>query len=153
MMVVGIDPGKEGGMSFLRDGEVECFSFEGKDEYEIAYQFSIASCCGAKAFLEKVHSAPGQGVASTFTFGQGYGFLRGLLVANKIPFEDISPQEWQRALRIPTRGSKTKREHKNIMKQRAKQLYPAAEKIDLTTCDAVLLAHYGFYKSVTNMDI
>jgi hypothetical protein len=153
MMIIGIDPGKTGGMAWIQDGKAYCFSFKDKDEYEIGQEFAVIACCGAKAFLEKVHSAPGQGVASTFAFGRGYGFLRGLLVANKIPFEDITPQEWQRGMRVPTRGNKTKAEHKNVMKQRAKQLYPSAEGIDLTTADAVLLAHYGASKIFNGMDI
>lgn len=143
MIIVGLDPGKLGGMALWCDGKMECFSFKNKDEYEIAKQFDILSCCGARAFLEKVHAAPGQGVASMFTFGQGYGFLRGLLVAHKIPFEDVSPQTWQKEMRIPNRGNKTKAEHKNLLKQRAKQLYPSNEDINLETADALLIAQYG----------
>ena len=153
MMIVGVDPGKEGGLALLVDGKMECFSFKNKDEYEIAHQFSIMSCCGAKAFLEQVHSAPGQGVASSFSFGKGYGFLRGLLVANKIPFEDVSPQMWQKVMRTPPRGNKTKREHKLLLQQRAKQLYPSTPNIDLTTADALLIAQYGAMQVFASMDI
>ena len=98
--------------------------------------------------MEDVHSAPGQGVKSMFTFGKNYGILRGLLVANKIPFEDVPPQNWMKHMRIPPRGNKTKKEHKTLLKQRAKQLYPTNDTINYETADALLIAHYGAMKEI-----
>ena len=48
--------------------------------------------------LEKVHSMPGQGVASTFTFGEGYGCWLGILAALGIAHELITPQAWKKVM-------------------------------------------------------
>jgi crossover junction endodeoxyribonuclease RuvC len=45
--------------------------------------------------LEKVASRPGQGVASTFKFGQGYGSILGVAAALAVPVELVTPQRWK----------------------------------------------------------
>ena len=50
------------------------------------------------AIIEKVHSMPKQGVASSFNFGMGYGMLRGALTALCIPHELITPQQWKKTI-------------------------------------------------------
>jgi len=96
-----------------------------------------------KAYIEKVHSMPQQGVASTFTFGTHYGFIRGILVALSIPFEEVTPQTWQGGLEIP---KKTKEEAKPAFKARllahAQRLFPKSN-FSLKTADAALIAEYG----------
>jgi len=39
---------------------------------------------------------PGQGVTSMFKFGENFGFIRGLLHANKIPYELVTPKKWKK---------------------------------------------------------
>jgi len=85
---------------------------------------------------------PKQGVSSTFKFGRGYGFLRGCLVALGIPFEDVTPQTWMRALNVPPRRkNETKAQFKQRLRGVAQQLFPS-EKITLATADALLIAEY-----------
>lgn len=88
------------------------------------------------AVIERVHSMPKQGVASSFKFGRSYGFLRGCLIASGIPFEEVTPQVWQKALGCLSRGDK------NVTKARAQQLFPSL-KITHATADALLLAEYA----------
>jgi hypothetical protein len=45
--------------------------------------------------LEKVASRPGQGVASTFKFGMGYGSILGIAAAVGVPVELVTPQRWK----------------------------------------------------------
>lgn len=90
----------------------------------------------AFAVIERVHSMPKQGVASSFKFGQSYGFLRGCLIASGIPFEEVTPQRWQKELGCLSRGDK------NVTKARAQQLFPSL-KITHATADALLLAEYA----------
>lgn len=47
------------------------------------------------AFVESVAAMPKQGVASTFSFGTGFGLLRGILCGLGIPYRLVKPQEWQ----------------------------------------------------------
>ena len=49
-------------------------------------------------FIEKVHSMPGQGVASMFNFGKGYGIWIGILAALKISKTLVTPQEWKKEM-------------------------------------------------------
>jgi crossover junction endodeoxyribonuclease RuvC len=58
------------------------------------------------AVIEKVSSMPGQGVASTFTFGCGYGQLQGLLAGLGIPYELVTPQSWKKAILAGTTKDK-----------------------------------------------
>ena len=87
------------------------------------------------AYIEQVASRPGQGVASMFKFGMGYGGLRMALLAANIPFRDVQPQAWQRALGCLTGGDK------NVSKAMAQQLFPAV-KITHAIADALLIAEW-----------
>lgn len=67
---------------------------------------TIAQCeIKIHAFVELVHSMPGQGVASMFSFGESFGIIRGVLAALDIPYELVTPQSWKRAMGVP-RGDK-----------------------------------------------
>lgn len=142
MKILGIDPGSAGGIAVIVDGElVECIAMP-QTEHDINEIFERHS--DAKlAYLEQVHSMPKQGVASTFKFGQNYGFLRGLLVANKITFLDITPNVWQKTLGIKAVKDEPKTAHKNRLKGYAQQMFPR-QKFTLKNCDAALIAWYGW---------
>jgi hypothetical protein len=90
---------------------------------------------GLHAVIESVHASPQMGVTSAFTFGRGYGFLRGLLIGAKIPFEEVSPVRWQAALGCRSKGDK------NVTKAKAGQLFPDV-KVTHANADALLLAEY-----------
>ena len=50
------------------------------------------------AYVESVSAMPKQGVASMFSFGCGYGLVRGILCGLRIPYRLVKPQEWQRVV-------------------------------------------------------
>ena len=50
------------------------------------------------AVLEHTHSMPKQGVASSFSFGEGKGLWEGILAAYNIPTELVSPQRWKKEM-------------------------------------------------------
>ena len=89
----------------------------------------------AKAVLERVSASPQMGVTSAFTFGKGYGGLRMALSAAGIPFDEVTPQRWQKAMQCLTGGNK------NISKARAQQLFPSV-KVTHYVADALILAEY-----------
>ena len=66
----------------------------------------IRSAAPELAVIEKVHSMPGQGVSSTFSFGTGYGQLQGLLAGLGIPFELVTPQAWKKVVLAGTAKDK-----------------------------------------------
>lgn len=49
-------------------------------------------------YLESVHSMPGQGVSSTFRFGECFGMLKGILAAQNRKYELITPQKWTKLM-------------------------------------------------------
>jgi hypothetical protein len=145
---IGIDPSSIGGKSaggaivFIKGGEIiKAVRLNSSTETDIKNEIKDTLSQSTKwlAGIEKVHSMPRQGIASTFSFGTGYGFLRGLLVALEIPFIEITPQKWQKYYSIPKSEDKTK--HKNLLKQAAQQRFPKA-KITLADADAILIAHF-----------
>lgn len=133
-MILGIDPGKGGGMAIVGLNVPHTFKLDAT-EADIA-EWLLSFDSAEMAFIERVASSPQMGVKSAFTFGQGYGFLRGLLVAMKIPFQEVSPQKWQRAMGCLTGGDK------NVSKSRAQQLFPTT-KVTHAIADALLIAEYG----------
>lgn len=134
---LGIDPGKSGGLAFLpKLGIEKAFAFPfpntERDCADIIEEYKSITIYAA---VEAVHSMPGQGVASSFSFGKNYGFLRGLLIAYKIPFVNPSPSTWQTALNCMTKGNK------NITKAKAQELFPYLH-ITHATADALLIAEW-----------
>lgn len=144
-MYLGIDPGLKGGLAYVEDGRigfikmpsVESDIWNWLTEIKFAVNFAV---------IEKVSGYIGedQPGSRSFKFGQSYGSLRMALTAAHIPFDEVSPQKWQKALGITPRDLKreeTKTSFKNRLKQKACQFYPG-EKITLAVCDAILLATY-----------
>ena len=107
---VGIDPGATGALAVISDFSEEVYPFKDTTEQELA-DIIVKACSreNTTVFLEKVASMPGNAANAMFTFGRGYGFLRGVMVANKIAFFDVPPQTWQNTLKLKT--EKTKKEH------------------------------------------
>ena len=144
MKVLGIDPGKSGGVAVVGDGFAEAAKLA-DTERDTWDQIRMAAGSCEFAYIEKVHAFPGQGVSSTFRFGQSYGFLRACLIAAVIPFESVTPQKWQRSLSCLTKGDK------NVSKAKAQELWPDL-KITHATADALLIAEYG-RRSRSNVEL
>jgi hypothetical protein len=63
-------------------------------------------------------------------------------VSCRIPFVEVSPRSWMKAMGIRTRRkTETPTQWKNHLKQLAQQLFPH-EQITLATADALLIAEY-----------
>ena len=140
---IGIDPGKKGGIAVITsDGITVAHPIPEteKDTQEIFEE--ISQYRKVFALIEDVHAMPGQGVRSCFTFGRNYGMLRGMLVANYIPFETVTPVTWQREFGLINR-TLTKTQKKNTHKARAQELFPHIEKMTHAIGDALLIAEYA----------
>jgi crossover junction endodeoxyribonuclease RuvC len=144
VIYIGIDPGQSGGVALLMDKDsiggpqaiAEKWTSEADmRDYLRKWWSSTLMPDGIVALIERVHAFPGQGVASTFRFGQNYGFWRGLLCALRIPYEEVSPGVWQGALGCRSGGDK------NVTKTKAAQLFPQI-KVTHAIADALLIAEY-----------
>lgn len=93
---IGIDPGKDGGIACIDTEKGFSFTVPYSDKELIdlcsgvSHDSSEAICC-----LEKVGAMPGQGVVSMFSFGQSVGYIKGVLEAFRIPYQEIPPKKWK----------------------------------------------------------
>ena len=76
-IIIGIDPGKSGGLSVSVGGIITEFHKYPKTEQELYYIIhEILDKWNGKptAYLEQVHAFPTDGRSSAFKFGTNYGF-------------------------------------------------------------------------------
>jgi crossover junction endodeoxyribonuclease RuvC len=154
MIYIGIDPGLGGAVGILDENLVQVFDtptvlVEGektKHKYMVgAMALLLKPYAGRRdvlAVLENVHSMPKQGVASSFSFGEGKGMWEGILGAFEIPFDLISPQRWKKEI-MADQGKE-----KDAARFKAMQLFPSiAAQLKLKKHDgraeALLMAAYG----------
>ncbi len=151
MIYIGVDPGATGGIAVIDDLEdsvvVSVMPSTERSIYEV---FEALGETASFAVIEKVggyiagNPAPG---SAMFNFGVSYGGLRMALIACNIPFEEVVPRRWQKALGITPRDKgESHNNFKNRLKQKAQQLYPGGNgvrtKITLAVADALLIATY-----------
>ena len=141
-VVIGIDPGKKGAAVVLSSTRKILDVYDYIDPLEtssILAQWKKNFDIGL-AVLEQVHSFPGQGVVSSFSFGMNYGVWQGVLSAVKVPWQLVTPRTWQKGLVIPSDGSTAKERSLAV----ARRLFPTEgyfkRKKDADRADAVLMA-------------
>jgi hypothetical protein len=144
---IGIDPGGSGGIAILNTfGMVHAVTpmpDTPTDILNLLSQYGDTENERIICVIERVHGMPGMGGASMFTFGENYGYCQMALLANKIPFEDHTPQKWMKYYQLKRAKEQSKTEWKNVLKAQAQQLFPNV-KVTLSTADALLIAHYCF---------
>jgi len=152
---VGIDPGLDGAIAVIRNGHLKIFDMptlqvkSGKKtrrELNIAELWGILQveiCNVHMCVIEKVSSMPGQGVASTFKFGKCFGAILGLVTADQIPYELVTPQRWKKEM-MQGMGKE-----KDASRMKALALFPQhsdlfARKKDHNRADAALMAEFAY---------
>ena len=99
-------------------------------------------------YLEKVSGFAGKGRpgAHMFKFGEGFGFLQGVIMSASTKLVLVRPQEWQKFFSLGTaKACVNKREWKNKLKAEAQRRYPRLD-VTLKTADALLLLEYAMAK-------
>ena len=154
MIIFGIDPGQTGAIAVLHDGEVKqvidmptTARLHGKGQQVDAYTLTselLAAASGhnqRRAIIEAVSAMTGQGVSSTFRFGEALGVVLGVLGALQIPVSWASPVRWKKAAGLYGKD-------KDAARTLALQLHPEAgdmltRKKDIGRADAICIAHFG----------
>lgn len=79
--IIALDPGLHGAIAILKNNTITAqnLPIAGKALDLAALTAIIQDADPSLAVIEKVASMPGQGVTSTFKFGQGYGALLGIV--------------------------------------------------------------------------
>ena len=103
--VVGVDPGLTGALGMI-DGERHTLLAVGDihsaDGVVMAGELSdlLADWSPDLVVVEAVHSMPGAGVRSMFTFGRALGTVEGIVAALGIPEVLIPPHQWKQIMHI-----------------------------------------------------
>lgn len=104
-MILGCDPGLQGGLAILSDDGVitEPMPTVKAKKGELLNLAELTRWLKEqlpidRAYLEMVSARPGQGVSSTFKFGRGYGAIEGILTALGIPYQLVTPQAWTKVM-------------------------------------------------------
>ena len=152
---LGIDPGIHGGLAIISpEGIAQAFAMPATEQV-IADLFEqrIKPAGIAFCMIEDIPHVPGKGKFANVKLNRNVGVLIGLLLAHKIPYEEILPQVWQKALGIPRRirrpkttkpiynypPEETQAQWKNRLRDIAQKLFPEL-KVTLSTADALLIA-------------
>ena len=152
-IILGFDPGQTGAIAAY-DGEQitglidmpTMTRLHGKgqqiDPYNLASALlDLRAGREASAVLEAVSAMPGQGVSSTFRFGESVGVVLGVLGALQLPIRMVTPAKWKKAAGLLGRD-------KDAARTLAIQLHPEvadqlARKKDTGRADAVGIARFG----------
>jgi len=105
MIYCGIDPGNTGAIAIFKKKKIIALydmpteiKLTGKGLQTSAPKLAkILKWWGIKkAFVERVHAMPGQGVTSMFTFGRGTGVIEGVSCTLGIDIIFVTPQAWKK---------------------------------------------------------
>jgi hypothetical protein len=151
--IIGIDPGKSGGIAVCKDGLIVNFQKYPKTLGEIVdivkkIDDDWSESGKPLAYIEHVHAFPTDARSAAFKFGTNYGLWQGLLLGFQIEYKTVAPQVWMKPLGLP----KDKQNRKHRLKTLAqnvidKQNVPMDKKrVTLNTSDAILISMYGFLK-------
>lgn len=146
MKVIGIDPGKRGGIAVLSlIGEVLRLERMPENLNRLIEVLESEREGLLRVFFERQQPMPKQGVLSMFNLGKHYGEIRGVLVAMNISFEEVVIQRWKREFGLNGRGLKSKERKKKAV-EKVCELFPevreSVERHD-GLAEALLIAEYG----------
>ena len=152
MIYAGVDPGKKGGYAVIRivperEDDVRVFAWD--DRLFIEEMRGVAALAQefpekCVACVEKVGAHPGQGVTSMFTFGQGFGYILGVLAALEIGVQLVPPGTWKREFSLIGKD-------KAASVEACKRLFPGVDLRPTEKCrkdsdgmaEALLMAEYA----------
>ena len=151
MIVVGIDPGKSGGIVSINSSTNKCSINKcPKTPNEMS---SLLLSAKNSAFIdnlpilvviEKVHAFPTDARSAAFKFGMNYGMWLGIIGALSLPVVEVAPQTWMKSYApLPKEKQERKRKIKEIATDVFSSEYNNNQKITYAVSDAALIALFG----------
>jgi crossover junction endodeoxyribonuclease RuvC len=145
MIIVGIDPGNNGGIALLHGDRLiyaDHLPIVGKtlSGHLLNNWFAdIEPDTPTMVVVEQVHAMPKQGVSSTFNFGKAVGIIEGVIAARNLPITWVTPQRWKKLMGVTA--------DKNTSRQLAINLWPEQAHLfarvkDVDRAEAALIAEY-----------
>lgn len=144
--IIAIDPGASGGIAVSGSGPVKAFKMpatQGDIVNHIRDIWSSTDSC--VCYLEQVGGFIGkkQPGSAMFKFGEGFGFVKGVLATLGIKTIMVRPQEWQKHFSLGTcKSCPSKTIWKNKLKSEAQRRFPELD-VTLATSDALLILEYA----------
>ena len=134
--ILCIDPGASGGLAIARhDGSIEAYPMrDGMTGQIDAIRHIAATNPNLTAIIEKVgFHRPGNSAVSTAKFARHCGHLEAALYSVGVPFEEVAPGTWMKALgALPA----DKKARKNAIKENVARRFPHLA-VTLKTADAL----------------
>lgn len=169
---LGIDPGSKGFLALHTNDNIQFYSIADNDFYklsDIMHDIKV-SYPDVVCVIEEIHAIFGSAAKATFNFGEINGLLKGLLIANKIPYHLVPPKKWQSEMwenkdmeyiykKQVIRGKEMVKKMVNTKQtsiNTSKRLFPnidfrkteRCKKVDDNKVDSLLLAEYGRRKNL-----
>lgn len=169
---LGIDVGSKGFVTLNTGTELRFYSIADNDAYQLSNilhdikaEFPNAVCA-----MEEIHAIFGSSAKATFAFGEINGLLKGLLIANKIPYHLVAPKKWQSEIwdnkdmvvsykTVTIKGKQVSKKEVNTKQtsfNAAKRIFPAVDlrkterckNLDDNKCDSLLISEYARRKNL-----
>lgn len=169
---LGIDVGSKGFLTLNTGTELRFYSIADNDAYQLSNilhdikaEFQNVVCA-----MEEIHAIFGSSAKATFAFGEINGLLKGLLIANKIPYHLVAPKKWQSEIwdnkdmvvsykTVTIKGKQVSKKEVNTKQtsfNAAKRIFPAVDlrkterckNLDDNKCDSLLISEYARRKNL-----
>ena len=146
--IIGIDPGKSGGIAIWRPNHQTKTVKMPDDLMDLVDFFNyLIQTCRPIVFVEKVQLRPDDIVGNP---GKAFRIqkmladfekLKTIMTVVDIPFVLVNPMKWQSVLKLRVKGEE-KAERKHRYQREAAKLYPEV-KATLWNSDALMILHFG----------
>ena len=169
---LGIDVGSKGFITLNTGREFKFFSIADNDSYQLSNILNEIKTLypNVVCIMEEIHALYNSAAKATFSFGEINGLLKGLLIANKIPYHLVPPKKWQSEMwdnkdmvvtykLVTIRGKVVNKKEVNTKQtsfNAAKRIFPEVDFRKTERCknyddnkvDSVLLSEYGRRKNL-----
>jgi hypothetical protein len=159
MVILGIDPGKDGGFAILEDGIV--IKTMATPNIKDKNNNGIVDCLKVSEFLsentideiiiEDVHAIFGSSAKTTFNFGRNVGMVESLILAYGYGLVKIKPKDWQLRpwRKVPIiKDSKGKKDNKARSLKALQIIYPNLDYKMLLRTPRCKVAHDGIVDAI-----
>jgi len=142
MIYIGIDPGsKSGAYAIMTDADnAEVYGWDNDGFTESMKALGRSRCF---AVVEKVGAMPKQGVSSTWTFAENFGYIQGVLHAAGIPFQLVPPRVWKKAFSLTSDKVKSVEVCHRLFPSISLKRTERSRKDDNNLAEALLMAEYA----------
>lgn len=164
---LGIDVGAKGFIALNTGKNIKYYSIADNDMYSLSNIFRDIKTTypNVVCVMEEIHALYNSAAKATFSFGEINGILKGLLIANNIPYHLIPPKKWQAEIwgnkdivvtykTIIVKGKSIQKKEINTKQtsyNAARRLFPMEDlrrtekckKFDDNKVDSLLISEYG----------